>query len=537
MRTSRCAALLAAAAVVLPLAGCDTGGSGGATSGTSAAPTPSPWIAGYLRDMSLREKVGQLFVPAFSTPAAARAMVRRYDVGGLIYFPRNMKSPAATAALSNDLQKAARTPLLLSVDEEQGIVSRAPFLTDFPGNMALGAGRSTTNAREAARVTASELRAVGINQNYAPDADVNINPANPVIGVRSFGADPKAVASLVGASVAGYQDAGVAATAKHFPGHGDTNVDSHTGLPVIRHSTTQWNRIDAPPFRAAIGAGVDAIMSAHIVVPRLDRSGKPSTLSSGVLTGMLRGRLGFQGVIITDSLLMAGVREKYGDASVPVRAIQAGADQLLMPPSLPKAFDAVLKAVQKGTISRKRLDESVTRILRLKERRGLFKGLTADPRKAQAAMRTAAHRRVATTVAEHSITLVRNDGGTLPLRRRAAFVTGPGSGPLRTALRAQGVRVVGSARMADVTVVTVFNGRPVIPGGKPAVVVALARPYALNDAGRAKAAVAAYSASGVSVKAVARVLSGKLGPTGKLPVKAAGKPIGHGLTYAAPSSP
>ncbi|WP_019629186.1 glycoside hydrolase family 3 protein [Actinomadura atramentaria] len=536
MRTSRSLAIVAAAAVVAPVAACDGGGGGGGTSATprgSASASPSTsWIAGYLRDMSLREKVGQLFVPDFADAAAATKLVEKYHVGGLIYFPRNMPSPEATARLSNSLQKAASTPLLIGVDEEQGIVHRAPFITRFPGNMALGATRNPGYVREAAQVTAAELRAVGINQNYAPDADVNVNPANPVIGPRSFGSDPKLVASLVSAAVAGYQGAGVAATVKHFPGHGDTDVDSHTGLPVIEHSRSYWQRLDAPPFEAAVAAGVDAVMSAHIVVPRLDPSGDPSTLSHAVLTGLLRDKLHFNGVIITDSLKMAGVRKKYGDAVAPVRAIQAGADQLLMPPNLPKAFDAVLAAVRKGTITEKRLDESLTRILTLKQRRGLFKGTAVDPDKAGAAMRTAAHRRTARTVAEHSVTLVRNDGGTLPLGSKKVFVTGPQSAALRSALRSAGVRAASSAKDADVTVVTVLGGRPAIPAGARSVVVAaLGLPYVLKQAGGAAATVAAYSSSPVSITALARVLAGKVKPAGRLPVPAAGRKAGHGLTY------
>ncbi len=199
--------------------------------------------------MSVAEKVGQLFVPAFSSRADALAKIKKYHVGGLIYFPENFGSPARTAAQSNALQKASKIPLLLGVDEEQGIVSRTPFITRFPGNMALGATRNPADARAAARVTGSELHAVGINLDYAPDADVNVNPANPVIGLRSFSADPALASTLVTGAVGGYQDAGVAATAKHFPGHGDTAVDSHTGLPVIKHSPKTWERLDAPRSR------------------------------------------------------------------------------------------------------------------------------------------------------------------------------------------------------------------------------------------------------------------------------------------------
>ncbi|MGI5419669.1 glycoside hydrolase family 3 protein [Actinomadura luteofluorescens] len=544
MRASRSLALAAAvSALVAGAAGCGGGesGKGGRTPSAGSAapgspPAPDAWIPGRVAKMSVAEKVGQLFVPTFSSRADALTKIRKYRVGGLIYFPGNIGTPARTAAQSNALQKASKIPLLLGVDEEQGIVSRTPFVTTFPGNMALGATRSPADARAAARVTGAELRAVGINLDYAPDADVNVNPRNPVIGLRSFGSEPGLASTLVRGAIGGFQEAGVAAAAKHFPGHGDTATDSHTGLPVIRHSPRTWELLDAPPFRAAIAADVDMIMTAHIVVPELDGSGDPSTLSKKVLTGLLRGRLGYQGVITTDSLEMAGVREKYGDAGVPVRAINAGADQLLMPPDLPRAYGAVMKAVETGKITRKRLDESVTRILRLKQRRGLFQRTAVDPAKAAAAVGTAANKAVARGVAEHAVTLVRNDGGLLPLKGKKVAVSGPGADRLQAALRRQGVAVAAPGS-ADVTVLTTLNAGAATAsriralGPKPVVVAALGRPYDLDSAGGAKAALATYSSSRVSVEALARVLGGAVKPTGRLPVPAGGKRAGYGTGY------
>jgi beta-N-acetylhexosaminidase len=362
-----------------------------------------------LRAMSLEEKVGQLFVPTISgaTPARGVSLVRKYHLGGVIYFPGNMRSPRQTAALSNALQRAAMAsgpgvPLLISTDEEQGIVSRVPFITRFPSNRALAATRDPeADVRTAARVTGEELRALGINQNFAPVADVNIDPRNPVIGVRSFGTDPGRVARLVGVAVDAYRAAGVAATAKHFPGHGDTDTDSHTGLPVIDHTKARWQRLDAPPFKTAIAHGIDAIMTAHIVVPRLDPSRHPATMSSPVLTGLLRDELGFDGVVITDSLQMAGARKKYGPVRAAVRALEAGADQLLMPVSLPKAYRAVLAAVRDGSIPRDRLDQAVSRVLRMKERRGLFAAPYVDTAAAAKVVGSREHKAAARRVAAH----------------------------------------------------------------------------------------------------------------------------------------
>ncbi|GAA3122301.1 beta-N-acetylhexosaminidase [Streptosporangium carneum] len=365
--------------------------------------------------MSVEEKVGQLFMPVVYGPAAdtvsgenrarfgvdtpAKA-IAKYQPGGVILFPwaNNVKSVRQVVALTNGLQKASpKVPLLIGADQENGRVSRlAPLVTDMPGASVIGSTGDPSLARKAAKVTGTELKALGVNLDFSPVADVNINPRNPVIGPRAYGSDPRKVAPMVAAAVQGFHDAGIASTAKHFPGHGDTNVDSHTGLPVIQHSLSQWERLDAPPFAAAIGKNIDAIMSAHVVMPKLDPSGDPATLSKPILTGLLRKKLGFDGVVSTDALDMAGVRKKYGDGQVAVRAIQAGADLLLMPPNYSKAYDSVLAAVRSGKISQERLDQSVRRLLKLKAARGvLVKAPVADPDEAERVLRSAEHRKVA----------------------------------------------------------------------------------------------------------------------------------------------
>lgn len=394
-----------------------------ATSGTDAASAPAaasataeaPGVAGVLASMSVEEKVGQLFMPVLYGPSADTSsgenqarfgvdtpakMVARYRPGGVILFPwaGNVKSVRQVVALTNGLQKASpEIPLLIGTDQENGKVSRlAPLVTPLPGASVIGSTRDISLARRAAEVTGTELRALGVNLDFAPVADVNLNPRNPVIGPRAYGSDPKKVAPMVAAAVQGFHDAGIGATAKHFPGHGDTGVDSHTGLPVIKHSRSQWNRLDAPPFAAAIGEDVDAIMSAHVVMPKLDPSGDPATLSKPILTGLLREKLGFDGVVSTDALDMAGVRKKYGDGEVAVRAIQAGVDLLLMPPDYREAHRALLAAVASGKISEARLDQSVRRLLKLKAARGLLgRAPVADPARAERVLRSAEHLRVA----------------------------------------------------------------------------------------------------------------------------------------------
>jgi beta-N-acetylhexosaminidase len=379
--------LSALAAGAMAASACHATGAQSSTSpsrSASAEPSRSPSAApppevALLKKMTVREKVGQMFMPTIpgSTPAAAGALVKRYHLGGVIYFPLNLHTPRQTAELSNGLQKVALknggVPLVISTDEEQGPVSRLPYITRFPSNKLLASTKNPDeDTRLAAKVTGEELKAVGINQDNAPDADVNINPRNPVIGVRSFGADPKKVAHLVGVAIDAYRATGVAVVAKHFPGHGDTATDSHTGLPIINHTKAQWERIDAPPFKAAVDHHADVIMTAHIVVPGLEKSRDPATMSRTVLTGLLRDKLGFQGVTITDSLQMAGATIKFGPDEAAVRAAVAGADMLLMPRDLGSAYNAVLAAVKSGRISESRLDDAVTHILRMKQERGMF---------------------------------------------------------------------------------------------------------------------------------------------------------------------
>ncbi|MFD7667075.1 glycoside hydrolase family 3 protein [Streptomyces sp. NPDC059788] len=557
--------------------------------------------------MSLEEKVGQLFVMRVyghsatdPDPADAEAnrkemgvsnaaeLIAKYHLGGIIYFgwAHNTREPHQIADLSNGIQRAAAdqrlpVPLLISTDQEHGIVARigAPA-TLFPGAMALGAGRSREDARTAGRIAGEELYAMGIRQDYAPVADVNVNAANPVIGVRSFGSDPKAVARLVTAEVRGYQDAGVAATAKHFPGHGDTDTDSHVGLPYIRHTAEEWERLDAPPFRAAIAADIDSIMTAHIVVPAFDASEDPATLSRPILTGILRERLGYDGVVVTDSLGMEGVRTKYGDARVPVLALQAGVDQLLNPPDIAVAFASVLKAVRTGELSERAVDEKLFRILGLKERRGLFDDPYTTHRAVDRTVGTRRHLATADRIADRTTTLLVNDGRLLPLSRRAqprllvvgadpASPSGTGGPPTKVLAetfkqlgftaaalstgtaptREQIDRAVEALREHDAVVVATYNvtssssQRALVDAllgtGKPVVQLAVRNPYDIAQLRDVRAALASYSWTDVELRAAARVIAGRRDPEGKLPVPvmradAPGTvlyPVGYGLSY------
>ncbi|MGW2556126.1 glycoside hydrolase family 3 protein [Streptomyces sp. NPDC001635] len=578
------------------------------TPGTSHAAVPAD---GRLRDlisrMTLEEKVGQLFVMRVYGHSAtdpdqadidanlqeigvrtAAELIAKYRVGGIIYFTwaHNTRDPHQIADLSNGIQKASLDqprglPVLIATDQEHGIVARVGKpATLFPGAMAVGAGGSHADARTLGRISGAELHALGIRQDYSPDADVNVNPANPVIGVRSFGADPDAVAGLVAAEVKGYQSSGVAATAKHFPGHGDTAVDSHFGFPVITHSRELWEQLDAVPFRAAIRAGIGAIMTAHIMVPALDDSGDPATLSHPILTGILREELGYDGVVVTDSLGMEGVRQKYGDDRVPVLALKAGVDQLLNPPSLDVAWNAVLQAVRSGELTEARLDESLLRILRLKAGLGLLERPFVSDAGVDRTVGVPAHLRAADRIADRTTTLLVNDGRLLPLPRRAhprvlvvgadpaspSGTDGPPTTVLADALTDLGFtatvlstgtapspatieKAVAAAGNADAVVVGTYNVtaassqrtlvNQLVATGKPVVAIALRNPYDVAQLPDVKAFLASYSWTDVELRAAARVIAGRVRPRGRLPVPVQRAddpaqvlyPVGFGLSY------
>lgn len=592
-RTARVLAAGAAALLAATLAAPAASAAGGADA----------YVRSTMRQMTTDQKIGQLFVTyAYGTDArmvteadAAQNLaaygvrtpaevVDKYGLGGVIYFAwsNNVANPQQIAKLSNGLQRAAAgrdtkvdPPLLISTDQEMGVVVRVgPPATQLPGSMALGATRDPRAAQQAAQVTGRELRAIGINQNYAPDADVNVDPQNPVIGVRSFSSDPALVSQLVAAQVTGFEQPGkqgVSSTAKHFPGHGDTSTDSHYGLPVIDHTREEWERLDEPPFRAAVEAGIDSIMTAHIVVPSLDPSEDPATLSQPILTGLLRERLGYDGVVVTDSLQMAGVREKYGDDEVAVRAVLAGADQLLMPMDMDVAYEAVQEAVASGRISQERLDQSVERILRMKYERGVVQQPYVTERRVERVVGTPEHQQVAQSITDRTVTAVANPGGALPTQvdGRSVLVTGAGVAPataLGDRLAAQGavsqVVETGLAPTAakQAEAVAAASGKDLVvvltnkawsnPGqqqlvsqlqatGVPVVVVAVRDPYDAAYVSPDLPFLATYSSTAVSMESVVRVLTGQVAPTGKLPVDVpvAGQPdqvlypFGHGLGW------
>ncbi|MEV4637531.1 glycoside hydrolase family 3 N-terminal domain-containing protein [Actinoplanes sp. NPDC049548] len=520
-------------------------------------------VGALLARMSLAEKVGQMFVSYVYGRSAATAspantslygvatpaeVVAKYHLGGVIYFTwsDNLAEPGQIAELSNGLQRAAvadsGVPLQISTDQEGGVVNRigAPLAVS-PGNMAIGATFRPREARRAARVSGTELRALGINVVDAPVVDVNTNPRNAADGPRAFG-DRTGQVSVFGAeAVAGYRAAGIGVQAKHFPGLGDTTVNTDNGVAVTDETREQILAAHVPPFRAAIAAGAQSVMAAHIVAPALDPSGRPASLSRPIVTGLLREQLHFDGVVVTDALDAAALNDIPAERIV-LDAVDAGVDQLLMPKDVPGAIRTVLDAVAAGTVSEERIDRSVRRILRMKRGLGLFD----DPYVPAPVVGTPEHLDVMAQIAAGSITRLRDTA--LPLEAgRNVLVTGWGVGTttnLTNALTARGItatrlytgspnadviaQAVAAARAADVTVVTTYNAwsdgnqrnlvSALLATGKPIVVAAVGGPYDIAYLPEAQTYLAAYGYQMPSVVALADVLTGRQAARGRLPV-------------------
>ena len=394
------------------------------------------WVAQTLARLSPDQRIGQLIVPAFNATYlptdtdvydALVKTVRATHAGGVIAFggtepaPQVLLNPTygtvvlgqphALASTLNRLQAVADVPLLVSSDFEYGAGMRIAGATRLPRAMAIGATGDPQLAYDAARVTAREARAMGVHMNYGPVADVNNNPRNPVINTRAFGEDPARVAAMVEASVRGLQEGGVLATLKHFPGHGDTDVDSHLGLPLIAHPRTRLDAVELPPFLAGLRAGAAGVMVAHIELPAVDASGGPATFSRAVVTGLLREDMRFGGLVVTDAMKMDAITRMVGPGEAAVKAVQAGADLVLDSPDPVAAFEGVKAAVASGAIPLARIDASVRRILEAKARVGLHRGrlVSLDAVADQVGGRQGLD--VARRISARSITRLRSEAG------------------------------------------------------------------------------------------------------------------------------
>lgn len=425
------------AIAVTTLAACATttrlpSSSAGNATGAARGLRDGTWADSVLATMSLRDKAAQLVWPwvlgdytAADDPTYRRVeqLVRQQHVGGIII---SVGSPTEIASKLNALQRASPLPLLVGADLETGAAFRARggyFLpnaidlggaTYFPYAMGIGATRDTTFAFQMGRATAREGRALGIHMAFAPVLDVNNNPKNPVISLRSFGENPQLVARLGAAFVRGIQENGMLATGKHFPGHGDTEQNSHLELARVNASAARLDSVELVPFRAAVQAGVRGIMTFHGQLPGLDTSSLPATLNPRIMTDLLRGRLGFRGLVVTDALDMNGVLGKMTMAEVTQRAVTAGADLLLMPTDITGAIDAIVDGVQRGLFTEARVTESVRRLLVAKEEMGLARQRVTDLQAIRTVVGDSASVADARLAAERAITLVKDSLGVVP---------------------------------------------------------------------------------------------------------------------------
>jgi beta-N-acetylhexosaminidase len=404
------------------------------------------WAEKTLRKMSPEEKVGQLFSiwvraqflnDADPIYTQLRDNVSKYHVGSLVMsVPVDgavllKNQPYVAAELLNRLQKSSKLPLLVAADFERGVSMRLNGTTVFPHAMAFGATGKPENSEVFGRISALEARAVGVHWNFFPDADVNSNPANPIINTRSFGEDPKQVGDFVAAYIHGAHQGGMLVTAKHFPGHGDTATDSHLGLAQVTGDRARLNAIELPPFKRAIEAGVDAVMVAHVTVPALDSEpDRVATTSKPIVTGLLKEDMGFKGIVVTDALDMAGLTRLYANdiGRAAVESFKAGNDVLIIPADLDASYRAMVQAVRSGEISRPRLDESVLKILELKASLGLNKARLVDPAQLSSLIAKPENLAVGQRIADEAITLVRDNGKVIPLQNSGASPGTPQAG-------------------------------------------------------------------------------------------------------------
>ncbi len=542
--------------------------------------------------MTLREKIGQLIFPRISGAympvngteyQRVNEWIAKYAIGGVIV---SHGPPLEIAAKLNTMQGMSKVPLLVTADMEHGpgqILNAGTILpyglengggTRFPPIMSLGATGDEKLAYELGRITALEARAAGVHVTFAPVVDVNNNPDNPIINTRSYGGESALVGRLAAQHIRGLQDNGMIATAKHFPGHGDTGTDSHVDLPVIAVNKERADQVELPPYRAAIDNQVGAVMTAHIAFPALTGDSIPATLNPRILTGLLRNELRFDGLIFTDAMDMGAIVKTYGRTHSVVMALKAGADVLLQPyqQDLPALVDAIEQAVKSGELAEARIDEAVRRQLQMKQRLGLHTQRMVDLARVPEVVARPEHLRIAQDAADRSITVPRDAQKLLPVRGRILSVVytddyDPFAGRLfQNALRAgrPGTRtmqlnstsddaeiqkLLSAADSADVVLFSPFirvsagKNDLVIPGGiatavstiaarKPLVVTSFGNPYVLAQFPDVSTYMLAWGQTETSQRAAARALLGQIAITGKLPISIPPyHQFGEGLTY------
>ncbi len=381
------------------------------------------WAEQWLQQLTPQELVGQLILSGVGDRREeVLRLVEEGKVGALIFYGKDMPDPQSTAELANEFQRRAKVPVLIAADFEAGTGFILRGGTKLPSNMAIGATADVALAQACGEVTAVEARAVGVHCAFAPVVDVNVNPDNPIINIRSFGSDPDEVARLAIAWIAGCQGKGCLATAKHFPGHGDTSEDSHRVMPVVPHDIDRMRQVELKPFQATINAGVAAIMTAHIHFPAIDPTpGLPATLSYPILTDLLRKRMGFKGLVFTDAMAMHAIKHNFPMDQAVVMAVKAGADVILADDAA-EAYEALWQAVEKGELPLEKVREAAKRVLEAKEWCGLHHQRFVDAEAAKTIVGNDEHQRVAQQVAERSVSLLRNDNA-VPIPRGARLFT------------------------------------------------------------------------------------------------------------------
>ena len=539
----------------------------------------NPTVRSWMRTMTLHDKVAQLVImPVLGEPTNTRsAAYRKYlhyirdlHVGGVIVTGNTQNGtvrnaePYAMAALLNRLQKMSKLPLLVGADFERGASMRVTSTTPWPYAMAFAAAKDLDGISYEAAETARDARALGVNWIFAPVSDVNNNPDNPIINIRSFGENQQEVSRFVEAYIKGaHSDSKnpVLVTAKHFPGHGDTAQDSHLGLARLDADRERIESVELQPFRAAIASGVDAIMTAHLAVPALEPENEPATVSFNILTGLLRGELNFKGIVVTDAMDMQGLAAMFDTGEASVRAIQAGADVLLMPRRGEDAINGVVAAVLKGRISRQRIDESVARVLAAKARLGLNRKRIVDLETIADVVGSPESEEHAQQVADRAVTLVKDEKDTLPLRhpdstclfalsenrrsqqgqklieevkKRAPNLTSywldPSMGKADLDQIAAKNENCSQIIVAAYVTVSAYRGNVALAGNyvdfvntllagrAPVTLVSLGNPYLIRNFQNAAAYLTTYSPTPTSEESVAKALFGEIPIGGRLPV-------------------
>lgn len=539
------------------------------------------WIEETLKSLTLRERIGQMIIVPLNgeftnTSSEKFAQMRRQivenKVGGFTLFRGEANS---IAALTNAAQRLARVPLFFSADYERGLRMQLRTGTPFTTNMGVAAAGDPAAARRQGKIICEEMRAIGANWLFAPVADINNNPDNPVINIRSFGADPQRVGEFVAALVMGVREANCLSTLKHFPGHGDTAIDSHIGLSIIPLDRARLDAVEFVPFRAGIAGGADSVMTAHLAVPKVTADELPATLNPKISVAILRGELKFEGIITTDSMEMGAITKNFPNGQSAVMAIKAGADVVLFPPNVERAIDAIEAAVKKGDIAESRINESVRRLLRAKFLLGLTENAQVDLVKVNEIVERPENIREANQTAEKSITLLRNHDRIFPMSiekaNKSLFVVvaadddpvegaalipdiasrAPKAKIVRLDLRstpAEYEKIRREAGQFETIVIAPFVKRAALKGtvalpenqtnfinqmialNKPVAVVAFGSPYLIRQFPEVKNYVVTYAIEEVAQSAAARALFGEVPFQGKLPVSVPGIfEIGDGI--------